>query len=103
MHNARKKSHFCFPKNQTSVSYSLSSNKLDRAANYWSGEVIWCSIRDLCLQLIQRVLFPPEAEVMFLQYRARLAPGLQVTPYWVLLASPCVEPGRLPKGALSEE
>lgn len=60
-------------------------------------------MRDLCLQLIPRVPFPSEAEVKFIDYGARLAPGLQVTPFWVLLVSPSVEPGTLPEGALSEE
>lgn len=56
-----------------------------------------CSVRDLCLQLIQSVPFPSEAEVKFIEYGARLAPGLQGTPFWVLLASPAWSRARSPR------
>lgn len=61
------------------------------------------STLDLCLQLLQRVPFPSGAAVKVMEHGSRLAPGLRVSPFLVLLASPTEEPGVLPKGTLSEE
>jgi len=54
------------------------------------------------MQPFRRVHFPSEAEVKFTEYGSRLAPGLQVTPFWVLLASRNPQPRMLLNGALSE-